>query len=162
MLVRMLPHAERMKLKGAALAAQDGYDAADMLRRLYYDLTNELLTAPDDMFDGSGGAWKERVFGHAPRLAFKPQDLHVELLRHRLYPHAVHVVVEGETDELLIRGLVDTIAGPVEDLGVSFSVLRGTGRVRPLSAVLTAAGRYARFPSSSSIGKVTSSETSPS
>jgi hypothetical protein len=146
MLVRMLPHAERMKLKGAALSAQDGYDAAEMLRRLYLDLTNELLPAPDDMFDGSGGAWKERLFGHEPRIALKPKDLHVELLRHRLYPHSVHVIVEGDSDELLIRGLVEAISGPVEDLGVTFSVLKGTGRVRPLSTVLAAAGRYARFP----------------
>lgn len=146
MLVRMLPHAERMKLKGAALSAQDGYDAAEMLRRLYFDLTNKLLPAPDDMFDGSGGAWKERLFGHGPRIALKPHDLHVELLRHRLYPHSVHVVVEGDADELLIRGLVEAISGPVEDLGVTFSVLRGTGRVRPLSTVLATAGRYARSP----------------
>lgn len=146
MLVRMLPHSERMKLKGDALLAQDGYDAAEMLRRLYFELSTELLPAPDDLFDGTGGAWKEQFLGHPPRLGFKPQDLHAELLRHRLYPHSVHMVVEGETDELLIRGLVEALAGPADDLGVTFSALKGTGRVRPLSTILAAARRYARFP----------------
>jgi hypothetical protein len=146
MLVRMLPQSERLKLKGAALLAQDRYDAAEMLRRLYFDLSAELLPAPDDMFDGTGGAWKEQYLGHPPRLGFKPHDLHVELLRHRLYPHSVHLIVEGETDELLIRGLLESLAGPADDLGVTFSMLKGSGRLRPLTTVLKAAGRYARFP----------------
>jgi hypothetical protein len=146
MLTRMLPHAERMKLRGSELLAQDRYDAAEMLRRFYFDLSNELLPAPDDMFDGSGGAWKERLFGHPPRLGFRPDDLHVELLRHRLYPHSVHVVVEGPTDELLIRGLLEALAGPVRELGVTLSLLRGLGRIRLQSEVLAAAKRYARFP----------------
>jgi len=146
MLTRMLPHAERARLRGAALLAQDRYDAAEMLRRFYFDLSNELLAAPDDMFDGSGGAWKERLFGHPPRLGFRPDDLHVELIRHRLYPHSVHVVVEGPTDELLIRGLLEALAGPVLELGVTFSLLRGVGRIRLNSEVLASAKRYARFP----------------
>lgn len=43
MLFRMAPAKQRARLRGAARRAQDAYDAAEMLRRFYYDLTGDLL-----------------------------------------------------------------------------------------------------------------------
>lgn len=48
MLVRMAPYEERTRLSGVARRAQDAYDAAEIVRLFYYDLTGELLLAPDD------------------------------------------------------------------------------------------------------------------
>jgi hypothetical protein len=146
MLFRMAPHRERAKLEGAARQAQDAFDAAEMMRRFYYDLTGELLATPDEMFDLTGGRWKEELFGHPPRLNYTRDDLQVELTRHHLYPHNVHLVVEGETDELVFRSLIEALAGPPSDLGITFSNLDGIGRTRLHAKILRAAKSHTRFP----------------
>jgi hypothetical protein len=146
MLFRMAPHPERSKLLGGARRAQDAYDAAEVLRRFYHDLTGELLPTCDEIFDLTGGRWKEELFGHPPTLAYNRHDLRTDLIRHHLYPHTVHLVVEGETDELLFRSLLEALGGPVPNQGVTFSTLEGTGKTRLYINVLSAMKTYARWP----------------
>jgi hypothetical protein len=140
------PFRQRDRLEGAARRSQDFYDAADILRRFHLDLTGELLDAPDDHFDGSGGRWKEQFLGHGPRLALTPKDLREILEIHRLYPHRVHLIVEGETDEYLFRELLEAFLGNLAERGISFARLRGVGNVRPSIEVVRAAKHYSRFP----------------
>jgi hypothetical protein len=66
MLVRMAPAKQRARLRGIARRAQDAYDAAEMLRRFYFDLTGELLPNPDEIFDLSDKSWKRQFFGKWP------------------------------------------------------------------------------------------------
>jgi len=103
MLIRMAPAKQRAKQRGRARRAQDAYDAAEMLRRFYYDLTGELLLNPDDLFDLSDKSWKKRLFGKWPTLSYTRADLAVELRLRDLHPHQVHIVVEGETEEIVCR-----------------------------------------------------------
>jgi Overcoming lysogenization defect protein-like, TOPRIM domain len=147
-LFRMAPHHERSRLKTEALRAQHAYDAAEMLRRFYYDLTGgELLPVADDMIDLRGGQWKEQFYGHGPRLRYDRHDLQVALRLANLDPHIVHAVVEGETEEVLIRTLIEAMTGSdPSTLGISFSNLEGGGRTRLYTRVLRLAKRSARFP----------------
>jgi hypothetical protein len=132
MLVRMAPAKQRAKLRGRARRAQDAYDAAEMLRRFYYDLTDELLLNPDDLFDLSDKAWKKRVYGEWPTLSYTRADLAVELRLRDLHPHQVHIVVEGETEEIVCRRVLKEIAGmPLNDMGVSIHRLDGVGNMNP-------------------------------
>jgi hypothetical protein len=146
-LFRMAPYRERAKLKNEARRAQDAFDAAEMLRRFYHDLTGELLPAPDEMIDASGGKWKEQFYGHGSRLEYDRHDLQVALRLHHLDPHIVHLIVEGKSDEALFRGLIEALTGAeVSNLGIGFSNLEGVGRTRLYGRILRLAKNSTRFP----------------
>jgi hypothetical protein len=146
-LFRMAPYREREKLRGAARRSQDAYDAAEMVRRFYDDLTGEILLSPDERTDASGGEWKVRLYGHGPRVSYDRNDLLVALRLHRLDPHIVHVVVEGKSEEVLFGGLIEAISGrEASTLGIGFSNLEGVGRTRLYERVLRLAKRASRFP----------------
>jgi hypothetical protein len=146
-LFRMAPYRERAKLKNEARRAQDAFDAAEMLRRFYHDLTGELLPVADDIIDVGGGRWKEQFYGHEPRLRYDRHDLQVALRLAHLDPHIVHVIVEGDSEETLFRRLIQVLTGSdPSSLGVTFSNLEGIGRTRLYTRILRIAKSLARFP----------------
>jgi hypothetical protein len=130
-LFRMAPAKLRAKLRGRARRAQDAYDAAEMLRRFYFELTGELLPNPDEIFDISDKSWRKRLFGRWPTFRYTRADLAVELRRRDLHPHQVHIVVEGDTEEIVCRRVLKELGGmPLNDMGVSVERLFGVGNVR--------------------------------
>ena len=144
MLIRMAPAKQRAELRGRARRAQDAYDAAEMLRRFYYDLTGELLPNPDDLVDLSDKSWKKRLFDKWPTLSYTRADLAVELRMRDLHPHQVHIVVEGDTEEIVCRRVLEKLTGmPLNDMGVSIQRLFGVGNVQP--EVLRAVKTFPRF-----------------
>lgn len=98
------------RFKGDARLAQLVYDAAEILRRLLYDLTGEVELDIDEVLGGSG-EWKERLLGHERRLVYDRGDLKRILDRKKLSPFGVHVFVEGRSDQDLIAGLIDGMWG---------------------------------------------------
>jgi hypothetical protein len=144
MLIRMAPAKQRAKLRGRARRAQDAYDAAEMLRHFYYDLTGELLLNPDEIFDISDKSWKKQLFGKWPTFTYTRADLAVELRLRDLHPHQVHIVVEGETEKIVCRRVLEMVAGmPLNDMGVSIQRLFGVGNVR--REMLRAVKAFPRF-----------------
>jgi hypothetical protein len=131
MLIRMAPAKQRAKLRGRARRAQDAYDAAEMLRRFHFNLTGELLPNPDDIFDLSDKSWKKRLFGKWPTFRYTRADLAVELRLRDLHPHQVHIVVEGDTEEIICKRVLEELAGmPLNEMGVSIERLFGVSNVR--------------------------------
>ncbi len=131
MLFRMAPFKQRARLRGEARRAQDAYDAAEMLRRFYYDLTGELLLAPDDQYDGSDKSWKRKLFGRWPMLRYTRADLAVELRLRQLHPHEVHLAVEGETEFAICRRVLEELgAMSLSEMGVTMQRLHGVGGLR--------------------------------
>ena len=63
----------------------------------------------------------------SPRAAYDSEDAKRALNSLGVYPHGVHVIVEGESEEALVRGVVEAVLGPgaLEDLVVTD--LRGVG-----------------------------------
>ena len=146
MLLRMTSYREREKLRDGARRAHDAYDAAEILRRFYHDLTGELLPNPDEIFDISDKSWKKRVFGRWPFLSYTRRDLQAELRRHDLWPHHIHLVVEGPTEEILCRRIIEDFAGrPVEDLGMTLATLGGVGKARLHQEMLRITSVFARW-----------------
>jgi hypothetical protein len=144
MLIRMAPAKQRAKLRGQARRAQDAYDAAEMVRRFYYDLTGELLLNPDDLSDLSDKSWKKRLFDKWPTLNYTRADLAVELRLRDLHPHQVHIVVEGDTEEIVCRRVLEQLTGmSLNDMGVSIQRLLGVGNMRP--EVVRAVKTFPRF-----------------
>jgi hypothetical protein len=145
MLLRMTSYKEREKLKGAVRRAHDAYDAAEILRRFYYDLTGELLLNPDEIFDVSDKSWKQRLFGRWPFLTYTRADLQAELRRHDLWPHQVHLIVEGETEAIVCRRVIESVAATkLSDLGIHLATLRGVGRVRLHQELIRATHTFSR------------------
>jgi Overcoming lysogenization defect protein-like, TOPRIM domain len=146
-LFRMAPDRERAKLRRGARRAQDAFDAAEMIRRFYHDLTGELLPRPDAMTDASDGSWRTRLYGHEPRLGYDRHDLQVALRVAHLDPHIVHVVVEGKSEEILFKYLIESLTGRAADtMGITFSNLEGVGHARLHRRILRIAKTLARFP----------------
>jgi hypothetical protein len=144
MLIRMAPAKQRARLRGKARRAQDAYDTAEMLRRYYFDLTGELLPNPDDIFDLSDKSWKKQFFGKWPAFSYTRADLAVELRLRDLHPHQVHIVVEGETEEIVCRHVLETVAAmALNDMGVSIQRLFGVGNMR--REMLRALKAFPRF-----------------
>jgi hypothetical protein len=144
MLIRMAPAKQRAKLGGRARRAQDAYDAAEMMRRFYNDLTGELLLNPDDLFDLSDKSWKKRIYGKWPTLSYTRADLAAELRVRDLHPHQVHIAVEGETEKIVCRRVLEELTGmSLNDMGVSIQRLFGVGNMRP--EVLRVMKTFPRF-----------------
>jgi hypothetical protein len=146
MLLRMSSYKEREKLNGPVRRAHDAYDAAEILRRFYYDLTGELLLNPDEVFDVSDKSWKKRIFGRWPFLAYTRADLQAELRRHDLWRHQVHLIVEGETEAIVCRRVLEAIGGAkLSDFGIHLATLKGVGRVRLHQELIRATHTFSRY-----------------
>jgi len=115
-----------------------------MLRRFSFDLTGELLPNPDELFDLSDKSWRKRLFGKWPTFRYTRADLAVELRLRDLHPHQVHIVVEGDTEEIVCKRVLEELGGmPVNDMGVSIQRLFGVGNVR--REMLRAVKAFPRF-----------------
>lgn len=147
MLFRMAPFKERDTLTDAARRAQDAYDAAEMIRSFYYELTEELLLNPDEIFDVSDKSWKRRIFGEWPMRAFTRANLQAELRRHDLWPHQVHLIVEGETEEVVCRRVIEAFTGSgPEPIGITLSRLDGVSKARLHQEIIRVTKTFARWP----------------
>jgi hypothetical protein len=93
---------ERERDRGSVRIALDFYDAAEVLRRAYRELTGDLLPDADQIRDPE----------LSPRpLGRHPDQLGEALRAHQLYPHRLHMVVEGETEVRLIERLFEAFSG---------------------------------------------------
>jgi hypothetical protein len=131
------------RFEGDARLAQLIYDAADVLRRLLYDLTGEVEPDVDEVH-GWPRDWKDHPLEHESRLAYDRDDFKRILERKKLSPFGVHVFVEGPSDQELIGGLIDAIVGDHRRLGVRFTPLGGMGEVARQSTLFEMFSTYAR------------------
>jgi hypothetical protein len=100
-LLRLEPRRQVERERGPRRAALDLYDAAEVFRRFYRDLTGELLPDADQL---DAGEVEPRELGR------EPAQLVDALRRSRLYPHRLHIVAEGETEVRLIQKLFEAFA----------------------------------------------------
>ena len=114
LLRQMFPRPRRRWFEKGARRAQDFYDAAEVLRRFYRDITGETLADPQlaagahtDEEVAIFGQRREKLLGHAPRLRYDAEDVKRVLGSLGIYPHGVHVIVEGETEEDLVVGMIE-------------------------------------------------------
>lgn len=131
------------KFEGDARLAQLIYDAAEILRRLLYDLTGEIELDVDEVL-GDPRGFKQRMLGYERRLVYDRDDFKKILDRKMLSPFGVHVFVEGPSDQELIGGLIDAIWGNHRQLGVRFTPLGGLGEVARQSTLFEIFSTYAR------------------
>lgn len=115
-LLRLEPRGRRERRKGVALQALDFQDAAGMVRRFLRDLDGRLPPDLDQLDDPVT----------QPRPLRRDRSQLQDALRDAgLYPHRLHMVVEGATEERLIRRLFLAFAGPWEGSGLAITDLGG-------------------------------------
>ena len=145
-----MPRRNRRKFSGIAARAQDFYDAAELLRRFYRDLTGEVLPDAEVVAHGLSPdelsyrlEQREKLLGHGPTLGYDHEDVKHILHARGLYPHGIHVIVEGDSEEKLTTGLVEELLGPwaLDDLVVTN--LGGVGGVQRLNDLAAAVTDYA-------------------
>jgi hypothetical protein len=127
---RSLSYLEQEKLKGVLRQAHDYYDAAAMLRRWYRDLANGEVLPDSDEVGAFPPDWRAKWLDHERRMTYDRQDIQRLLELHRAYPNRVHVLVEGETEEVVLEALILAFrdADP-SALGVKIESFSGVGNV---------------------------------
>ncbi len=150
LLRQVMPRGRRRDFEKRARRAQDFYDAAEMVRRFYRDLTGETLPDAEVMARAHSdeelrilGEHREKLLGHGPSLSYDAEDAKRVLHALGVYPHGIHVIVEGESEELLVNGLGEDLLGlrAVDDLVVTN--LRGVGGATRIEKLLAAVSDYA-------------------
>ena len=133
-LLRLEPRRQVEREQGSRRAALDLYDAADVFRRFYRDLTGELLPDVDQLMRGE----------EVPRgLGREPAQLVEALRRKRLYPHRLHIVAEGETEVRVVKRLFEAFAArPWQGAGIEITDLGGD-KLEGSRAMLEGFGVYA-------------------
>ena len=132
-LLRLEPREQRERRQGVALQALDYQDAAGMLRRFLRELDGELPPDLDQLNDPDA----------TPRPMRRDRSQLQDALRDAgLYPHRLHMVVEGATEERLIRRLFLAFAGPWEGSGLAITDLGGD-KLKGSRTMLEGFGVYA-------------------
>lgn len=131
-LLRLLPRRRLERSKGIRRTALDLYDAAEIFRRFYRETSDQLLPDVDQH-----GEDEPRKFGRVP------VQLVTALRRHRLYPHSLHAVVEGQTEVAVITHLFEAFTGrTIDEAGIAITNLKGD-RLEQSRAMLEDFGTYA-------------------
>ena len=136
-LTRLLPRRRAERARGQSRQALDLYDACEVLRRFYLELTGDLLPDPDQGY--------VRDSSVKPRPLRKDHDALLEALRAQgLTPHKLHMIVEGETEVRLVTGLFEAFARTtLEAAGIAMTDLEGD-KLNESRRFIEGFGLYAR------------------
>lgn len=131
----------RERLRRDARRAWDYYDAAEVLRALLAEIEGDVRPEPDVV--GHDPAWRAAQLGHEPRLHVSFSDVRHNLESLKLWPIRVHVLVEGRSEEDMLREIWLATSGTHSPSGIVISVLGGDARISVSAADLLAAGSAA-------------------
>ena len=136
-LTYLLPRRRAELARGQSRQALDLYDACELVRRFYLELTGDLLPDADQgyLVDPSVTARPLR----------RDRDALVDALRLQgLTAHKLHVLVEGETEMRLVKGLFEAFAGrTLEAAGIAMTDLEGD-KLEESRRFIEGFGLYAR------------------
>jgi hypothetical protein len=120
------------EVRGAALRARDLYDAAYLLRGLYFLATESWLPRADEF--ASTRTVIEHRRRHLPQrdqpAPWQRIDLKDLLLREGLYPHRVHFFVEGDTEEVVLRRLLPFLGFELPGSGMAVTNMGGVDKAQ--------------------------------
>jgi hypothetical protein len=142
LLRRARPRSIHMGLRGMPRGAQDHFDAAQVLRLFHTDLTGQAPgRTPRWPLDGRQ---RERaaLYDRGPAARTSREQLQAELVQTGLYPHAVHVVGDGESEKRMVHRLVEGLLGRQWADEVGFTDLGGSGSA---SRLITMVGGFTTY-----------------
>jgi hypothetical protein len=141
-LAEAAPRTVTDELRGAALQARDCYDAAYLLRGLYYLATERWLPRADEL-DDRQQPFRRRHLPRQPQPEqFERVNLKDLLVTEGLYPHRIHFFVEGDTEEIVINRLL-RLLGYTEGSGMAVTNIGGVDQAKRHSAIFQSASEVA-------------------
>lgn len=133
------------ELRGSALRARDFYDAAYLLRGLYYLASERWLPRADEI-DDDRTVYEHRR-RHLPRRAQPPRwqrvNLKELLLREGLYPHRIHFFVEGDTETIVLDRLLPFLGYELPGSGMRVTNIRGVDQLERHATIFASATEVA-------------------
>jgi len=133
-----------IRWRGDPRLAQDHFDAADILRRFLFDVEGRQPPQPDAVpMDGRQDV-REALYVRGPGAEWDGRAIVAELQEADLYPHGVHIVHEGDTDERLIAHLIADFIGSSALEEVNFTDLHGAGNAAVVEDLVGSLEAYAR------------------
>jgi hypothetical protein len=139
LLRRARPRAFHLRWHGLPRRAQDAFDAAETLRRFLVDLTGEQPERPQNWPLDGRQPERGALYDRGPGAPWASEEIKQQLLAAELYPHGVHVIGEGQSEQIVVERLVELLLGPDALTEVAFYDLEGSGsatQVEPLSQAL--------------------------
>lgn len=132
----------RRRMRGPARSAMDFYEAAEMIGRLWHDMTGRFLPGIDEAphrrtivpIDHESRAESPHVRS--------PKALRRQLSERGVWPGRIHVVVEGDTEQRWVEALVSEGLGWVPD-DLLITNLGGVGAAKRVEALLEIVADYA-------------------
>jgi hypothetical protein len=144
MLRRARPRAFHIRWRGEPRRAQDHFDAADMLRQFLAAVDGVQPGQPDAIpMDGRQDE-RAALYERGPASGWTGEDVVQALQKVDLYPHGVHVVHEGDSEQIVIETLVGSLLGPDALEEVSFTDLGGAGNAGVVGDLVGSLDGYAR------------------
>ncbi len=140
---RAQPRSAYKEWRGAPRRAHDHYQAAQMLRLFLADLTGTPPARPDGWPLDGRQRFRGALYDHGPVPNLTREELKDELVAVGLYPHAVHVVGEGESEREFVTTLVSGILGSSAAKEVGFTDLGGSGSAGRLRTMVGGFTSYA-------------------
>ncbi len=143
-LAELAPRTQTDEFRGDALKARDLHDASYVLRLLYHLATERWLPRADELAIPSTEEASHRR--HLPRqgdsqnLGATHDELQPALEKAGLYPHRIHFVVEGDTEEIVLGRLLEELG---RTSGYQLTNLRGVDKAERHKTLLAAASQYA-------------------
>jgi hypothetical protein len=144
LLRRARPRATHRRVHGSPRRAQDHFDAAEVLRRFITELTGR---APDrPRLWPADGRQPERavLYERGPAGPTSRLQLRDELVDAGLYPHAVHLVGEGDSEKVMVCRLVEGLLGRQYADEIGFTDLGGSGSASRLNTMVGGFTTYAQ------------------
>ena len=104
-LIQLINKDRVSKLQNNAALAQEYYMISKILKVFLYDLTQKEMPDPDDICDGSGGIWKEKVYGTEFKYYSKKTQKNIKDHYFIDPDYKTVLIIEGETEEFIINTL---------------------------------------------------------
>jgi hypothetical protein len=128
-----------------ALLARDLFDAAEVMRYWYEGVTDQKLPPLDELRTAFGHETaKENLFG-AQDIQRNRATLPAVLEHYGLYPWRVQLIVEGESDEEILRRIMKAHGTSFERLGIHCIVMHGSSIPKNTDRLLAEISHYANY-----------------
>jgi hypothetical protein len=141
---RARPRSAYKNWRGPVRRAHDHYQAAEILRLLLTTLTGEPPGRPPGWLMDGRQLFRGALFDQGPVPRLSRSERQEELIATALYPHAVHVVGEGKSEQDFITTLVEGILGEQAAQEIGFTDLGGSGSASRLTTMVDGFTTYAQ------------------
>jgi hypothetical protein len=144
LLRRARPRSSHKRMRGTARQARDHFDAAQLLWYFLTDLTGDPPERPPLWPMDGRQLERAALYDQGPAARTTRAQLQEELVQAGLYPHAVHVVGEGQSEREMVCRLVAGLLGRrwADELG--FTDLGGAGSASRLNTMVSGFTTYAQ------------------